>query len=217
MLIQTKYHESNRSEMLRFITNAPTKSLEVGCRGAKHSKLLKQTFTNLEAWGIEPESNAQIINEAKNNLDFFINDYLTPNTPNIPHNFFDLIIFNDVLEHMYDPWEVLIACKKLLNKNGIVVISLPNIRHKSIMKELFLNDNFEYTEEGLLDVSHIRFFTKRSMQKMLTDCGYEIIKLEPLVIDKPKIRRKIFDFITRNKFATMRVFQFGITAKVKVD
>jgi len=49
MLIQTKYHESNQSEMLRFITNAPTKSLEVGCRSAKHSKLLKQTFTNLEA------------------------------------------------------------------------------------------------------------------------------------------------------------------------
>lgn len=215
MLIKTKYHESSREEMLRFILNKPKVSLEVGCRGAHHSKLIKQKLDIKETWGIEPDDNSTIVNEAQENLDYFINDFLTSKTEGLPKKHFDLIVFNDVLEHIYDPWEILSFSKQLLTKDGIIVISLPNIRHKSILKELILNDNFEYAEEGLLDVSHIRFFTKKTIIKMFEDLGYEIIKFEPLAIERPKIRRKIFDFLTNERFKTMRVFQFGITVKVK--
>lgn len=215
MLIQTSYHESNREEMVRFITNHPKTSLEVGCRGARHSKLLKETGIVSETWGIEPDDNPQIIQEATSNLDYFKNEYFNAQTEGLPENYFDLIIFNDVLEHMYDPWSVLLETKKFLSPDGIVVISLPNIRHKSVLKNLILHDTFEYTQEGLLDITHIRFFTQKTMEKMVTDCGYEIVKFEPISPEKPKLRKKIFDFLTKNRFKSSRVFQFGITAKVK--
>lgn len=213
MLIKTKYIESKRAEMLRFITNTPKTSLEVGCRGATHSKLLKDTFDSLETWGIEPETAETLVNEAKINLDVFINDYLHSDTKHLPKKYFDLIVFNDVLEHMYDPWEVLIASRNLLAQDGIVVISLPNMRHKSILKNLLLNDSFEYKEEGLTDITHIRFFTKKTILKMMEECGYEIIKFESIFPEKKRFFRQIFNFLTNNRFATLNVFQFGITAK----
>jgi len=213
MLIKTKYFQSNRPEMLRFITNNPKTSLEVGCREATHSKLLKEQLNIKETWGIEPENNQKMIEKAKKNLDYFINDYLTEETKDLPRKHFDLIIFNDVLEHLYDPWEILIQSKKLLTHDGIVIASIPNIRHKSVIKKLLFSDEFEYKEEGLLDITHIRFFTKSSIQKMFTDTGYEIIKLESLSIEKPKVLRTIFNYITFNKFQTLNIFQYGVTAR----
>lgn len=213
MLIKTKYIESNRSEMVRFITNIPKTSLEVGCRGASYSKLLKNTFPGLETWGIEPETEQLLVEEAKSNLDIFINEYLNSNTKDLPKKYFDLIVFNDVLEHMYDPWDVLMASKNLLTENGIIIMSIPNVRHKSILKNLLFHDNFEYREEGLTDITHIRFFTKKTIIKMMEDCGYKIIKIESIFPEKRNLVRNVFNFITNNKFQTLNVFQFGITAK----
>jgi 2-polyprenyl-3-methyl-5-hydroxy-6-metoxy-1,4-benzoquinol methylase len=64
--------------------------------------------------GIEPDSNQQLVKNAKENLDYFINDYLTKDT-DLPKNYFDLILFNDVLEHMYDPWDILLFIKRAIN------------------------------------------------------------------------------------------------------
>jgi len=200
--------------MLRFITNNPKITLEVGCREATHSLLLKKTFSLQETWGIEPENNKEMVSQAKKNLDYFINDYLTSDTKDLPSDHFDLIIFNDVLEHMYDPWEVLISTKKYLKDDGIIVISIPNIRHKSILKQLIFHDDFQYKEEGLLDITHIRFFTKKTIIKMLEECGYEILKIDSIVVEKKqKIRKRIFNFLTNDRFKTIDIFQYGITAK----
>lgn len=219
MLLKTSYTpNANRKEMLRFVINEPTVSLEVGCREAHHSLLLKQHFHSLkETWGIEPDSNPSIINVANKNLDTFLNDYFTPDT-DLPHNYFDLIVFNDVLEHMYDPWEVLLTTKKLLKNNGIIVISLPNIRHRSILFDLIFRDKFEYKTQGITDITHVRFFTETTMKQMLEDCGYEILKLEKTAdySKKPfkKYKNKIRNLLTPKIFRSLNVVQFGITAKI---
>lgn len=219
MLLKVSYDtNSTRSDMLRFVTNEPTISLEVGCREAQHSLLLKKHFPSLkERWGIEPDSSPSIVNTAKKNLDTFLNDYLTPET-DLPHNYFDLIIFNDVLEHMYDPWEVLLITKKLLKNNGIVVISLPNIRHRSILFDLIFKDKFEYKTQGITDITHIRFFTETTMKQMLKDCGYEILKFEKTAdySKKPfkKYKNIIRNLLTPKIFRSFNVVQFGITAKI---
>jgi 2-polyprenyl-3-methyl-5-hydroxy-6-metoxy-1,4-benzoquinol methylase len=220
MLLTTNYFAgADRKEMLRFITNDPVKSLEVGCREGNHSKLLKIKFPTLtETWGIEPDSNQQLVKNAKENLDYFINDYLTKDT-DLPRNYFDLILFNDVLEHMYDPWDILLLSKELLTENGILVISLPNVRHRSILFNLLFKDDFEYKDQGILDITHIRFFTETTMKKMLEDCGYEILKIEKTAdySEKPlkKYKNIIRDMLTPKRFRSLNVVQFGITAKVK--
>src|SRR5512133_1151623 len=86
---------------------------------------------------------------------------------------FDYIVALDVLEHIYDPYVVINKLKKFLKPDGCFIISLTNIAHGSIIVNILQND-FTYTETGILDKTHIRFFTYKSMAKLLSVCGLEI-------------------------------------------
>lgn len=83
---------------------------------------------------------------------------------------YDYIIFADVLEHLYWPAKVLNKCKYILNDNGSIILSVPNIAHNSVLIDL-MNDEFKYNELGLLDNTHIRFFTYKSLIRMLEEVG----------------------------------------------
>ncbi|MBY0220375.1 bifunctional 2-polyprenyl-6-hydroxyphenol methylase/3-demethylubiquinol 3-O-methyltransferase UbiG [Paenibacillus illinoisensis] len=87
---------------------------------------------------------------------------------------FDYIIFADVLEHLYDPQKVLSESKRLLNANGSIFISIPNVAHNSIIIDL-INNKFNYQKIGLLDNTHIRFFTYYSLMEM-----FENVFLKPV-------------------------------------
>ncbi|SEL34209.1 Methyltransferase domain-containing protein [Paenibacillus sp. cl141a] len=78
---------------------------------------------------------------------------------------FDYIIFADVLEHLYYPQRVLLESKRLLRDDGSIFISIPNVAHNSIIIDL-INNRFNYQEIGLLDNTHIRFFTYYSLMEM---------------------------------------------------
>lgn len=88
---------------------------------------------------------------------------------------FDYIIFADVLEHLRDPRTVLDRCKLLLKHEGSVLLSVPNLAHNSVLIDL-MNNKFEYTQVGLLDNTHIHFFTKSSLENMIMQSGYHPIK-----------------------------------------
>lgn len=81
---------------------------------------------------------------------------------------FDYILFADVLEHLYHPQQVLEKCKQLLKPNGYIMVSLPNIAHNSIIIDLLL-DRFRYQNTGLLDNTHIRFWTMENIDKMFSE------------------------------------------------
>jgi len=85
----------------------------------------------------------------------------------------DAIIYADVLEHLVDPWRVLVTLNHVLAPEGFVVVSVPNVAHLWI-RLLLLAGRFEYLDRGILDHSHLRFFTQRSLRAMLTDAGLEI-------------------------------------------
>jgi|GEM_PF-307640 len=82
---------------------------------------------------------------------------------------YDYIIFADVLEHLYYPEKALNNAKLLLKDSGAILISIPNVAHNSIIIDL-INDRFNYTEVGLLDNTHIRFFTYISLKEMIKNC-----------------------------------------------
>lgn len=87
---------------------------------------------------------------------------------------FDYIIFADVLEHLYNPIEVLEKTKLLLKDSGSILTSLPNVAHNDIIANLFYNQ-FEYTQYGLLDNTHIRFFTEGMLEEFFAKAGYVIV------------------------------------------
>jgi 2-polyprenyl-3-methyl-5-hydroxy-6-metoxy-1,4-benzoquinol methylase len=86
---------------------------------------------------------------------------------------FDYIIFGDVLEHLRNPLEALKYCSKLLNQGGHIIASIPNLMHISVIEGL-LNGNFTYTETGLLDKTHIHFFTFNEIVRMFQEAELEM-------------------------------------------
>ena len=83
---------------------------------------------------------------------------------------FDVIVYGDVLEHLVDPLRILVELDRSLAPGGFVVISVPNIAHLWI-RLLLLFGRFDYLDRGILDHSHLRFFTERSLRAMLADAG----------------------------------------------
>ncbi len=93
---------------------------------------------------------------------------------------YDYIILADVLEHLKKGERTLKSCRKLLKEAGRCILSIPNIAHASIIGGL-LKGQFEYTDEGILDRTHVRFFTRSSIQRLLSRCGFGVEKIEAVV------------------------------------
>lgn len=98
---------------------------------------------------------------------------------NFPHNY-DTILFGDVLEHLIDPALVLREAAKLLLPGGRVVISLPNIAYWKIRLNLLMG-KFEYTSVGIMDVTHLRFFTPSTARKLIEESGYRVMSAYPIL------------------------------------
>jgi 2-polyprenyl-3-methyl-5-hydroxy-6-metoxy-1,4-benzoquinol methylase len=87
---------------------------------------------------------------------------------------YDYIIFADVLEHLQCPKNVLKNCNRVLKDEGSIIVSVPNIAHNSVVIDL-INDEFKYNNLGLLDNTHIKFFTYHSLKRMIYETGYETV------------------------------------------
>src|SRR5438128_549800 len=88
---------------------------------------------------------------------------------------FDVIVYGDVLEHLADPLRVLVELDRSLVPSGFVIISVPNVAHLWI-RFLLLFGRFDYLDRGILDHSHLRFFTERSLRAMLADAGLSVVR-----------------------------------------
>jgi len=94
----------------------------------------------------------------------------------------DLVIFSDVLEHMYNPWKVIKTLSEYLPKNSAIIASIPNTQHWSFQRNL-LSGNLIYLDSGLLDRTHIRFFTKKTMSSLFEENGFSISNITPRIFD----------------------------------
>jgi SAM-dependent methyltransferase len=102
---------------------------------------------------------------------------------------FDLILFLHVLEHLGDPWRVLRAATRLLDPGGRVLALLPNVACWRVRKRLFFRGAFEYEEVGILDRTHLRFFTLESARSLFEQGGLEIVSWAPAEVCVPLERR----------------------------
>jgi 2-polyprenyl-3-methyl-5-hydroxy-6-metoxy-1,4-benzoquinol methylase len=92
---------------------------------------------------------------------------------------YDVILFADVLEHLRDPWCVLREVAEFVRKDGRIILSVPNIAHAQILSSLY-NDDFSYAQFGILDKTHLRFFTEQTVRQMVEDCGLQVCELIPV-------------------------------------
>lgn len=97
---------------------------------------------------------------------------------------YDNIIFADVLEHLRNPWQVLEKTGQLLKEQGSIIISLPNIAHNAVLVTLYNND-FSYRDFGVLDKTHLRFFTEKTAIKMIENAGLRVKDIKYVFSNNP--------------------------------
>lgn len=168
------YYLETRPDIQAMVEAGGKRVLDVGCAGGELGRALKQAGA-VEVVGIERSTEAAAL--AKEWLDqVFVSDVENFSLP-LNDASFDCIIFADILEHTVDPWSVVASYGRYLKTDGRVVASIPNVRFYAVIARLLFN-RWGYRESGILDNTHLRFFTLPTIREMFRQAGYEIERVE---------------------------------------
>lgn len=169
------YYNNLRPEMATFIQGAPHSILEIGCGAGRFRDNFKD---ETEYWGIEPCTSAATLASAS--LTHVLNGTYDEVASKIPDHHFDLIVCNDVIEHMPDPKRFLQDIRKKLVKDGAMIVSVPNVRNAVTLFELLIKGDFQYVDAGVLDYTHLHLFTMKSFTRMAEESGWHVELCRPL-------------------------------------
>ena len=167
---RTDYYAHLRAEVIEAIPDGCRTVLDVGCGKGTLGRWLKENGV-ATVWGVEIAAAAG--EEARRWLD----DVVIGNIEQVrlpwPEGSVDCIVCADVLEHTADPWAVVAALKRLLKPSGCIVASIPNVGfHRNLRR--MLRGQWRYADEGLLDRTHLRFFTLETIEELFARNGMTI-------------------------------------------
>jgi 2-polyprenyl-3-methyl-5-hydroxy-6-metoxy-1,4-benzoquinol methylase len=151
--------------------------LEAGCANGYISRRLVERGCHVVGLEIDAEAAAQARAYCEQ---VFVVDLNTWEWTGALTTKFNTVLFGDVLEQLIDPERVLRDAAHLLNPDGRVIVCLPNVAHWTIRLEL-LRGKFLYTETGILDGTHLRFYTPQTAREMIQRAGYEIIRTQAII------------------------------------
>src|SRR5947207_209454 len=196
-----QYHDNARAEIASFVDEAPGLVLDVGCGGGATGRLLKQKFPGARIVGIE--SNPHAAERARAFLDDVIVEPIdtAPVAERLQGERIDLVLLLDVLEHLYDPWRSLVRVRSWLAPETRVLASVPNVRNLLTLDDLAAG-RWEYSPNGVLDITHLRFFTKASLRELFEETGYAVLGTTPLfrpeTVDRYVVARRPGRLTTKN-------------------
>ena len=170
--VRLNYSLFPRPDILALIkdpTNAPLHVLDVGCACGASLLSIKKKYPSSTLHGIELDEGSWRISSRL----FPVTQGNVEEELDYEDGYFDYIIFGDVLEHLHSPAAVLENMKRYLKPDGAILASIPNIMHISVISNL-LNGYFTYEDSGILDKTHLRFFTKNEITRMFSNSGYQI-------------------------------------------
>lgn len=171
------YFSNIRWNIIDLIPEGNHRILDIGCGDGGTLKKLKELGKANEIFGIE--LNEDIAKKLSQDLDEIVIGDVESIEPTFNEKYFDYILFGDSLEHLINPDKVLNKYKKLLKDDGFIIASIPNIKYFIIISKLIIFDEFKYVDAGILDRSHLRFFTKREIKRMFQNANLKIIYIEP--------------------------------------
>ena len=223
------YQHHFNPALLEVLAHPPRTLLDIGCASGLLGRAVKSRNPGCRTIGIEPnEATARL---ASQNLDQVLcgkfEDF-NLEAEGIALGSVDTVVAADVLEHMYDPWHVMTGLRPYLSKDAQLILSIPNTRHLGLMKGIVDDGNWTYAERGLLDITHIRFFTLREIGTFLSQTGYRLehvnFFLDPNLEqffaqnqNKPEINvrvgRMALEKLTPQELAELCTWQFFIRAR----
>ncbi|WP_258103903.1 bifunctional 2-polyprenyl-6-hydroxyphenol methylase/3-demethylubiquinol 3-O-methyltransferase UbiG [Marinoscillum sp. MHG1-6] len=205
------YYSYTRRGLIKYIPNKPKTALDVGCAEGNFGNALKEEF-GCDVWGIEPVNEAA--EKAKPKLDKVISDFFSRKL-DLPIKHFDLVTFNDVLEHMIDPWDALDHTKNLLSEDGRVMASIPNFLYFYEFVPFMISQDWKYKSGGTFDKTHLRFFTRKSIIRLFEETGYVIEYMTGIGKVKSK-KLWLLNLLTLGFCSDMYFNQFLVVAKPKL-
>lgn len=180
---QTPAHENHNPDLLAIMPTTCGSVIEVGCSSGAMAREFKKINPLCNYFGLEIDpdyaelakrycDSAETLDIEKADADF----YQT-------HRERDCWVFGDTLEHLKDPWKVLRSIRNVIPGHGHVVACIPNAQHWSIQAKLAIGD-FRYEESGLLDKTHLRWFTRQTIMELFSRTGFEVVAGWPRTFDE---------------------------------
>ena len=181
---QTPIHEYHNPDLLRLIPVQSKKIVEIGCSSGALAREFKKIAPDCFWLGVEIDSTYAEM--AKRYCD----KSLVLDIETAPESFWEEVknsdcwIFGDTLEHLRDPWKILRLIRANISNMGSVVACIPNAQHWSLQARLNIGD-FRYEEAGLLDKTHLRWFTRQTIIEMFDQTGFRIEAGAPRIFEDP--------------------------------
>ena len=170
-----RYFDTARTEILPYLPEDCRRVLDIGCgTGATTAWVREQREVDWAA-GVEPDADAA--GQAQGRLDRLWTGTIegAELEAEIPASSLRLVLCLDVLEHLVDPWAVVQRLSPLIAPGGRLILSVPNIRNWKFIRRLLFKGDFHYTDAGLLDRTHLRFFVRDTAEELAT-CGGLILQ-----------------------------------------
>ncbi len=202
------YYTDLRTELFSFIEKGNNTILDVGCGTGVSGEYLKNNGYANEVVGVEVISDVADI--ARLTLDQVIcGDILTVDLP-FEEKKFDYIICADVLEHLIDANSVILKLTRYLKDGGYFIVSLPNVRCVTVLFPLLVMGDWKYEKAGILDFTHLRFYTKKSMCRLFREVELKIVEIFPAFYFKFTFKNH---FLKAVNLITFKLFQQFLTGQ----
>jgi len=208
---EAAYFQTPRREMLAFVPTGVKAVLEIGCGTGAFGALVKRE-RHCRYVGVELFENAA--EQARPRLDeVHVLNVEKESLPFSPASF-DCLVCNDVLEHLVDPWAVLTRLVTFLRPGGYIVSSTPNVRFSEVVKDLVFRKRWEYREQGVLDRTHLRFFTEASVREMFEGAGAKVLEIRGINGIRYAWRLQLLNLALLGALDEMRFMQIGCLARL---
>jgi 2-polyprenyl-3-methyl-5-hydroxy-6-metoxy-1,4-benzoquinol methylase len=192
------YYTGVNQDLLNLIPIDATSILEIGCGAGALARDYRKRNPSVYYIGVEmvKEAASMAVAHINHTLCGDITTTKTLEALDVARcgKLFDTLIFGDVLEHLYDPWSVLAELRSRMTKNGQCIISIPNVAHWSVLLQQ-LHGRWNYVDQGLLDKTHIRFFTLETSLELFQKTGWQVLDARARIIWPEKTEAVLKMFI----------------------
>lgn len=204
-----------REDILRLVPEDARSVLDVGCSVGTLGRALRERGARV----VGLELDAAMAEEARAVLDeVHVGSVEDPQLlARLGDARFDCIVFADLLEHLVDPWGALRHFAGHLTEEGVVVASLPNIRHYTTIRTLLFQGDWPYRDRGIHDRTHLRFFTLRNVRELFDSAGLSIRRVNRnyRLIERPHRLNRVAPLLALPLLRDLIAFQYLVQAGPK--
>ena len=208
---QPGYYTFVRREIQPLLPKRARHVLEVGCGQGSTLAWLKSAGIAARTTGIELDPVAAAA--ARTHADRLIEGDAESAIDALPVGGFDLVLCLDVLEHLVDPWRAMQRLARVLEPGGRAIVSVPNVRHYSVSLPLVWSGRWQYEEAGILDRTHLRFFSRAGATALLTGAGLEPAGQVDTGLEVRRRKELWKPLLAKTPWRDLGVFQFVMAGR----